>query len=176
MCFLSLSAEPMLIYHYSDMSVGVPRITGNLAVCSAALQANNKENPKALHYCPFVRWTRQWPVDSPHKGPVIQKALPSHNNICHQYNPKVLLFSVEMLWMLIIQMYLKILFSYAQTTKIAKFMGPTWGPPGPCRPQMGPMLAPWTLLREHFTKWLHGMVLSMLLYLCLNYWTSQQDN
>ena len=30
-----------------------------------------------------------------------------------------------------------------QTTK---FMGPTWGPPGPCRPQMGPMLAPWTSL------------------------------
>ena len=29
---------------------------------------------------------------------------------------------------------------------LAKFMGPTWGPPGSCRPQMGPMLAPWTLL------------------------------
>ena len=28
----------------------------------------------------------------------------------------------------------------------AKFMGPTWGPPGSCRPQMGPMLAPGTLL------------------------------
>ena len=25
-------------------------------------------------------------------------------------------------------------------------MGPTWGPPGSCRPRMGPMLAPWTLL------------------------------
>ena len=25
-------------------------------------------------------------------------------------------------------------------------MGPTWGPPGSCRPQMGPMLASWTLL------------------------------
>ena len=25
-------------------------------------------------------------------------------------------------------------------------MGPTWGPPGSYRPQMGPMLAPWTLL------------------------------
>ena len=25
-------------------------------------------------------------------------------------------------------------------------MGPTWGPPGSCRPQMGPMLAPWILL------------------------------
>ena len=30
--------------------------------------------------------------------------------------------------------------------QIAKFMGPTRGPPGSCRPQMGPMLAPWTLL------------------------------
>ena len=27
-----------------------------------------------------------------------------------------------------------------------KFMGPTWDPPGSCQPQMGPMLAPWTLL------------------------------
>ena len=25
-------------------------------------------------------------------------------------------------------------------------MGPTWGPPGSCRPQVGPMTAPWTLL------------------------------
>ena len=31
-------------------------------------------------------------------------------------------------------------------SQIAKFMGPTWGPPGSCRPQMGPMLAPRTLL------------------------------
>ena len=30
--------------------------------------------------------------------------------------------------------------------QIAKFMGSTWGPPGSCRPQMSPMLAPWTLL------------------------------
>ena len=31
-------------------------------------------------------------------------------------------------------------------SQIAKFMGLTWGPPGSFRPQMGPMLAPWTLL------------------------------
>ena len=31
-------------------------------------------------------------------------------------------------------------------SQIARFMGPTWGPPGSCRPQMGPILAPWTLL------------------------------
>ena len=33
-----------------------------------------------------------------------------------------------------------------KTTQIVKSMGPTWGPPGSCRAQMGPMLAPWTLL------------------------------
>ena len=33
-----------------------------------------------------------------------------------------------------------------RSTQITKFMGPAWGPPGSCRPQMGPMLAPWTLL------------------------------
>ena len=32
------------------------------------------------------------------------------------------------------------------SSQIAKFMGPTSGPPGSCRPQMGPLLAPWTLL------------------------------
>ena len=34
----------------------------------------------------------------------------------------------------------------SKVTQIAKFMGSTWGPPGSCRPQLGPMLAPWTLL------------------------------
>ena len=38
----------------------------------------------------------------------------------------------------------------ANTLQIAKFMGPTWGPPGSCRPQMDPMLAPWTLLSGQF--------------------------
>ena len=31
-------------------------------------------------------------------------------------------------------------------------MGPIWGPPGSCRPQMGPMLAPWTLLWGKVSK------------------------
>ena len=31
-------------------------------------------------------------------------------------------------------------------TLIARFMGPTWGPSGTDRTQVGPMLAPWTLL------------------------------
>ena len=37
-------------------------------------------------------------------------------------------------------------------TQIAKFMGPTWGPPGSCRHQMGPMWAPWTLLSGYLYR------------------------
>ena len=35
-------------------------------------------------------------------------------------------------------------------SQIEKFMGPTWGPSGSCRPQMSPMWAPWTLLSGMF--------------------------
>ena len=36
--------------------------------------------------------------------------------------------------------------SYTFKSQRARFMGSTWGPPGSCRPQMDPMLAPWILL------------------------------
>ena len=36
-------------------------------------------------------------------------------------------------------------------TLIARFMGPTWGPPGDDRTQVGPMLATWTLLSGNLT-------------------------
>ena len=36
------------------------------------------------------------------------------------------------------------------TTQIARFIGPTWGPPGAARTQVGPMLATWTLISGHF--------------------------
>ena len=39
-------------------------------------------------------------------------------------------------------------------SQIANFMGPTWGPPGSCQPQMGPMLAPRTLLSGIWIKFL----------------------
>ena len=40
-------------------------------------------------------------------------------------------------------------------TQITKFMAPTWGPRGSCRPQMGPVLAPWTLL----SGYLHTLIM-----------------
>ena len=36
--------------------------------------------------------------------------------------------------------------SQCMTTQRARSMGPTWGPPGSCRPQVSPMLATWALL------------------------------
>ena len=36
--------------------------------------------------------------------------------------------------------------SNLSTSQLKRFMGPTLGPPGADRTQMGPMLAPWTLL------------------------------
>ena len=39
-------------------------------------------------------------------------------------------------------------------TQIAKFMGPTWSPSGANRTQVGPMMAPWTLLSgDLFSLW-----------------------
>ena len=71
---------------------------------------------------------------------------------------------------------LKILFT--AITLIAGFMGPTWGPSGADRAQMGPMLAPWPLLSGHGSNgpirtqifsswWRHQMeTFSALLALC----------
>ena len=35
---------------------------------------------------------------------------------------------------------------YVKGTLIARLMGPTWSPPGSCRPQVGSMFTPWTLV------------------------------
>ena len=60
--------------------------------------------------------------------------------------------------------------------KDGKFMEPTWGPPGSCRSQMGPMFAPWTLLSgrlilSHWMLWpwwLHIIIMSKVCV--LDYW------
>ena len=56
------------------------------------------------------------------------------------------------------------------TTQIAKFMGPTWGPPGSCWPQMGPMLVQWTLLSG---KRLRSILTRLIIsgQNCVHWWT-----
>ena len=41
---------------------------------------------------------------------------------------------------------------------IARFMGPTWGSPGSCRPQVGPILAPGTLLSGVCLLWIQHLI------------------
>ena len=46
----------------------------------------------------------------------------------------------------VLDIYIERDISAGVLTQIAKFMWPTWGPPGSCRPQVRPTLAQWTLL------------------------------
>ena len=48
------------------------------------IQAIVKENNQSPHYLPYVRGIDQSLVDSPHKWPVIPKALPRHHTIVKQ--------------------------------------------------------------------------------------------
>ena len=49
-------------------------------------------------------------------------------------------------WQMVSYFIFTTVFVDGKAPQMAKFKGPTWGPPGSCRPKMGPMLAPWTLL------------------------------
>ena len=50
--------------------------TVNFTVCSTVVHSDIKGNIKALDNWPFVNGIHWWPVDSPHKGPVMWKVFP----------------------------------------------------------------------------------------------------
>ena len=94
-----------------------------------------------------------WPFLTLYSSP------PSQINCLHHFRPVSLLIHVKIIFMAFISKDInnRFIYSHRHTgntmnslvqgcTQIARFMGPTWGPSGSCRPQMGPMLAPWTLL------------------------------
>ena len=76
------SLQNFTMFHPSpiqyQMSIITSQITGTGLFVQQLVQTNYKGNIKALHYCPFVRGSHRWPVDSPHKGTVMQKRLPCH--------------------------------------------------------------------------------------------------
>ena len=60
------------------------------------------------------------------------------------------LCNLRSLWLINVKIWM-IQWQYGHQSRnmppqIARITWPTWGPPGSCRPQVGPMLAPWTLL------------------------------
>ena len=55
----------------------VSQINRNLTVCSKVCLGWYQGKPQSLHYWTYVRGIHQWPVDSPHKGPVSHNAIMS---------------------------------------------------------------------------------------------------
>ena len=65
-----------------------------------------------------------------------------------KYIPQILWdeYIPHILWDVITSPYPLDFLREQHSSLIARFMGPTWGPSGADRTQVGPMLAPWTLL------------------------------
>ena len=108
-----------------------------------------------LYYCSFVRGIHQSLVDSSYKGPIMQGGGVFLIDGLSNYWTKSRELSV--IWDALMLMCL-----YSNITAgplIARFMWPTWGPSGTDRTQVGPMLAPWTLLS--------GSVITMAVKMCL---------
>ena len=74
--------------------------------------------------------------------PVVCAAYICHNHCCH---------SPHILWTRRLSYYCGIWLS-SWIPQTARFMRPTWDPHGANRTQVGPMLAPWTLLSGHFSR------------------------
>ena len=70
---LGQSVKDMRWHH---TGVIASQITSNSTVVQQLVQGNNTENIKVSHCWPFVSGNHLWQVDSPHKGPVMQKGLP----------------------------------------------------------------------------------------------------
>ena len=67
-----------LCWFYIDviMSAIASQITSLTIVCSAVCSGADQRKHQSSASLGFVRGIHQWPVTSPHKGPVIQKMLP----------------------------------------------------------------------------------------------------
>ena len=81
------------------------------------------------------------------------------NNILQLNTKATVLYWIFLYWNIIPNVHLSLLrrktndlkfnvnmYDTSLISQIARFMEPTWGPSGSCRPQMGPILAPWILL------------------------------
>ena len=58
------------------MSTMESQITGVLIVCSTVCPGADQRKHQSSVLLAFVMGIHQWPVDSPHKGPIMQKMFP----------------------------------------------------------------------------------------------------
>ena len=73
--------------HYNDviMNVMASQITGVSMVCSTVCSAPNQRKLQRSASLAFVRRIHQWPMNSPHNGPVMLKMFPFDNVIMRYY-------------------------------------------------------------------------------------------
>ena len=77
------SGNGLVPSHYCDviMSAMVSQITGVSIVCSTLSSGADQIKYQSFVSLAFVREIHWWPVDSPHKGPVMWKMFPFHDVI-----------------------------------------------------------------------------------------------
>ena len=78
-----------------------------------------------------------WNENNPHPIQYI------YNHLTQWPNPN---YSIKFWMVPLKKIQSNCLHCWCQPGQISRFMGPIWDPPGSCGPQVGPMLAPWTLL------------------------------
>ena len=66
-------SHPLQWYH---MTVVVSQVPSTRLFVKQFMRANGKGNNKGPHHWSFVRGNHRWPVDSPHKRPVMRKKVP----------------------------------------------------------------------------------------------------
>ena len=73
------------VYHYSDviMSAMASQITSLTIAYSIVYQGADQRKHQNCESLAFVRRIHQWPVNSPHKGPVTRKMFPFDDVIMH---------------------------------------------------------------------------------------------
>ena len=107
-------------------------------------------NGSHCHTCYITQWVQCAVIGS--SGPQHSTYHEIWTGVCHWNENIVILMKFSSLAALEVV----ILTTSSAATQIAKFMGPTWGPPGTWWPQVGPMWAPWILLSgqwcENFIK------------------------
>ena len=80
---------------WGHMSTMVSQTARSSTLCSTDCQADFKENTKSLHYYLFVKWSHQWPMDSSHKGPVMQTAFLCHDISLTEYLCKIIYMALR---------------------------------------------------------------------------------
>ena len=74
------------MYHYNDviMSMMASQITSLVIVYSTVYSGTDQRKHQSSRSLAFVRGIHRWPLNSPHKGPVMQKMFPFDDFIMYR--------------------------------------------------------------------------------------------